>query len=167
MCADFSALMELALIEAFKAFEEGEVPIGAVVVSKKGDILGIAHNKPISSHDPTAHAEILAIRNASVKIANYRLTGCSLITTIEPCIMCMGAALHARIETLVFGAKDPKGGAAGSLYNLAEDSRLNHKITVVSGILEKECSDIMRSFFQKRRGTEEAVTGATRNRLVG
>ena len=167
MYADLSTFMELALMEAAKAFEEGEVPVGAVVASKEGDILGVAHNRPISSYDPTAHAEILAIRNASAKIGNYRLTDCSLITTIEPCIMCMGAAFHARIETLVFGAKDPKGGAAGSLYNLAEDSRLNHKIHVVSGILEKECGDIIRSFFQKRRGTEEAVTGATRNRLVG
>ena len=167
MCADLSALMELALMEASKAAEDGEVPVGAVVTSKEGDILAIAHNRSVSLHDPTAHAEILAMRNASAKIGNYRLTGCSLITTIEPCIMCMGAALHARIETLAFGAKDPKGGAAGSLYNMAEDTRLNHKIAVVSGILEKECSDIMRVFFQKRRGTEEAVTGATRNRLVG
>ena len=167
MCAYLSSLMELALMEASKAFEEGEVPVGAVVASKEGNVMGIAHNRSISLHDPTGHAEILAIRNASEKIGNYRLTGCYLITTIEPCIMCMGAALHARIETLVFGAKDPKGGAAGSLYNLAEDTRLNHKITVMSGILEKECSEIIRIFFQKRRGTEEAVTGATRNRLVG
>ena len=153
MCANFSNLMELALKDALTAFEEGEVPVGAVVVSEKGNILGIAHNRSVILHDPTAHAEILAIRCAAEKIGNYRLTGCSLITTIEPCIMCMGAALHARIETLVFGAKDPKGGAAGSLYNLSEDARLNHKITVVSGILEKECGDLIRSFFHERRSS--------------
>ena len=140
----------------------------------EGRILGKAHNLPISMNDPSAHAEILALRKAGIRIGNYRLEEATLVVTIEPCLMCMGAALQARIPRLVFGAFDPKAGAAGSLYDLASDGRLNHRIEVVHGILKEECAELMIRFFQNRRhektnarrGTEVVVTGSTRNRLV-
>ena len=147
----YELLMEQALIEARKGFDEGEVPVGAVVAGPDGDIIAKAHNQPIGLNDPTAHAEILALRGAGEALKNYRLNEVSLLVTIEPCLMCIGAAIHSRISTLVFGAFDPKGGAAGSLYNPANDTRLNHQIEIVSGIREKECSDLLKDFFRSRR----------------
>ena len=144
--------MTQALLEAEKAYLEGEVPVGAVVADPEGRILSRAHNQPISLCDPTAHAEILAIRKACRIKGNYRLNHCLLVATIEPCLMCMGTAIHARISMLAFGAHDPKGGAAGSLYNIPRDHRLNHRMEIVSGIMADECRALMRRFFQARRG---------------
>jgi tRNA(adenine34) deaminase len=169
---DFCGFMEIALGEGKEAFAQGEVPVGAVLVGPDGGILARAHNLTVSRNDPTAHAEILALRKAGVSRGNYRIGGTTLVVTVEPCPMCMGAALNARIDRLVFGAWDEKWGAAGSLYNLAADERLNHRIEVVAGVMERECRDLMRAFFhlrrgqRSRRGTEVVVTGSTRNRLV-
>jgi len=149
---DLYYLMTQAIIEAQRAFSEGEVPVGAVVAGPDGRILASAHNQPIALKDPTAHAEILALRQAGIAMGNYRLNECILVVTIEPCLMCMGAAIHARIARLVFGAFDAKGGAAGSLYDLSRDDRLNHRPEVVSGIMEEACQDLMRRFFRDRRG---------------
>ena len=156
MAIDFFHLMKHALMEAKKGFAKGEVPVGALLTDSDGNILTKAHNLPISHHDPTAHAEILVIRNAGEYYKNYRLTGSTLVVTLEPCIMCMGAALHARISRLVFGAFDPKSGAAGSLYELHEDRRFNHRIEVISGVLEKECSNLLQDFFRVRREKSHA-----------
>jgi tRNA(adenine34) deaminase len=147
----YELLMEQALIEAKKGFDEGEVPIGAVIAGPDGGIITSAHNQPIGLNDPTAHAEILALRRAGEVLKNYRLNDAILVVTIEPCIMCIGAAIQSRISTLIFGAFDPKGGAAGSLYNPANDTRLNHHIEIISGVREKECSDLLRDFFRSRR----------------
>jgi tRNA(adenine34) deaminase len=148
---DFYVLMEQALAEAEKGLGEGEVPIGALLVGPDGEIITSAHNQPIGLNDPTAHAEILVLRSAASIKQNYRLMGSTLIVTIEPCLMCMGALIQARVSRLVFGAFDPKAGAAGSIYNLAEDHRLNHRIEVVSGIMEKECSQLLQNFFRSKR----------------
>lgn len=144
--------MTKAIEEAESAFLEGEVPVGAVLAGSNGRILARAHNQPIALKDPTAHAEILALRQGGVAVGNYRLNECTLVVTIEPCLMCMGAAIHARIARLAFGAFDPKGGAAGSMYNLGRDDRLNHRIEIVSGIMEESCQELMRKFFRARRG---------------
>ncbi len=144
--------MARALKEAEKAYAKGEVPVGAVLADPEGRVLARAHNQPISRCDPTAHAEILAIRNACRIRGNYRLNGCLLVATIEPCLMCMGGAIHARVSTVVFGAHDKKGGAAGSLYDLSQDDRLNHRMEIVSGVMADEAKALMRSFFQARRG---------------
>lgn len=154
---DFFHLMKQALMEAEKGLAKGEVPVGALLTNSVGKILTKAHNLPISHHDPTAHAEILVIRNAGDYYKNYRLTGSTLVVTLEPCVMCMGAALHARISRLVFGAYDPKLGAAGSVYRLHEDRRFNHKIEVISGVMEKECSNQLRDFFRLRRKDDSVV----------
>ena len=151
MALDFYFWMEQALAEAKKGFAEGEVPIGALLVDHKGEVLAKTHNQPISLNDPTAHAEILALRAGGTICGNYRIEGASLIVTIEPCLMCMGAVLNARISRLVFGALDPKWGAAGSLYDLTRDARLNHRIEVTSGIMEEECARVVREFFRLRR----------------
>lgn len=143
--------MREALREAEKGFSEGEVPVGALIVHHDGRILATGHNRPISLQDPTAHAEVLVMRSAAACCGNYRLPGSTLVVTIEPCAMCMGAALNARISRLVFGAFDPKAGAAGSVFDLAGDSRLNHRIEVISGVLEGECSRVMQEFFGSRR----------------
>ena len=156
MIIDPYLLMKEALKEADKGFGEGEVPVGAVIADAGGVVIARAHNQPISKCDPTAHAEILALREAGLFCQNYRLEGATLAVTIEPCPMCMGAAVHARIARLVFGAPDPKWGAAGSLYNLAADNRLNHWIEVHRGIMEEECLSLMRGFFQSRRGEKES-----------
>lgn len=148
---DFCQLMHQALEEAKKGFSEGEVPVGAVLAASDGEIVARAHNQPIALNDPSAHAEILAMRKAGLAFKNYRLTGTILVVTIEPCLMCMGAALNGRIAQLVFGATDPKAGAAGSVYNLAGDERLNHKIEVIPNILEQECRALMQDFFKARR----------------
>ena len=161
-------------MEAEKGFAMGEVPVGALLSGPDGTIVARAHNQALARKDPTAHAEILVMRAGGAFYNNYRLVNTTLVVTIEPCLMCMGAALNARVSRLVFGALDPKSGAAGSLYNIASDSRLNHRIEVISGIMEKECRKIMQDFFHLRRmenkksgrGTEVVVTGSTRNRLV-
>ena len=171
---DVYDLMCQALSEAEKAADHGEVPVGALIADAEGRVLARAFNQTVSRNDPTAHSEILALREAAARCGNYRLPGTTLVVTLEPCPMCMGAALHARVARLVFGAFDPKGGAAGSLYNLADDERLNHRIEVVSGACQEECRDLLQAFFrarrkqagQERRGTEVVVTGSTRNRLV-
>ncbi|MCK8817103.1 tRNA adenosine(34) deaminase TadA [Natroniella sulfidigena] len=142
--------MELALQEAQKAFKKDEVPIGAVIV-KDDRIIAQAHNLKESLQDPTAHAEVLAIRQATNKLGGWRLSGSSLYVTIEPCPMCAGAIVQARINTLVYGANDLKAGAAGTLFNLVNDDRLNHRLEVNSGTLEERCSQIMKDFFKKLR----------------
>lgn len=143
--------MDLALAEARKAEQAGEVPVGAVIVSE-GEVIGRAFNQPISQNDPTAHAEIIALREASRRARNYRLSNSTLYCTVEPCMMCAGAMIHARLTRLVFGAPDPKAGAALSIYNVLTDPRLNHRVIVVSGIREDECAEILRQFFASRRG---------------
>jgi tRNA(adenine34) deaminase len=149
----FPLLMREALVEARKGLSEGEVPIGAVVAAQNGRILGRGHNRPVALDDPTAHAEINALRRAGALVGNYRLTGTALVVTIEPCIMCMGAAIQARVGLLVYGSSDPKGGAAGSLYDFSGDRRLNHRVKVVSGVLEEECRNLVVDFFKDRRIT--------------
>jgi tRNA(adenine34) deaminase len=148
---DHAIYMELAINEAKKAGQNCEVPIGAIIVDEKGAVISLAHNSTISLCDPCAHAEILALRNACTKTGNYRLLDMIIYVTIEPCIMCMGAIIHARLKKLVFGAFDPKWGAAGSLYNFAEDKRLNHKTEIIPGICEKECKALMQDFFKDKR----------------
>ena len=143
--------MALGLIEAKKAGQMGEVPIGAILVSDQGAVISAAHNRTIDLTDPTAHAEILVLRDAAQKINNYRLLNTTLYVTVEPCIMCMGAIVHARISNLVFGAGDPKWGAAGSLYDFSEDSRLNHRVNITKGICEQECRSLMQDFFRAKR----------------
>jgi tRNA(adenine34) deaminase len=142
--------MHEALTEAAKAGERGEVPVGAVVVAD-GEIVGRGHNQPIQSHDATAHAEIVAIRDAGRRLGNYRLTGATLYVTVEPCLMCVGAMVHARIGTLVFGTPEPKAGAIESTQPAHEHPALNHRLMVVSGVLAAECAGLMRRFFQERR----------------
>jgi tRNA(adenine34) deaminase len=143
--------MDLALGEARKAQSAGEVPVGAVIVSD-GVVIARAFNRPIGLHDPTAHAEIAAIREACAKQTNYRLSNATMYCTVEPCMMCAGAMIHARLTRLVFGTSDPKAGSAGSIYNVLTDPRLNHRVEVVSGILEEECATLLRDFFVHRRG---------------
>ena len=142
--------MGLALAEAQKAQAAGEVPVGAVIVSQ-GNVIGKGFNRPISGNDPTAHAEIVALRDASQHQQNYRLSNATLYCTVEPCMMCAGAIIHARIAKVVFGTPDPKAGAAGSIYNVLTDPRLNHRVEVLSGIREDECAALLRQFFSARR----------------
>jgi tRNA(adenine34) deaminase len=151
MGMDYNQLMGEALLEAEKALGKGEVPVGAVLAGPKGEILARGCNQPISLNDPTAHAEIISLKGAAAQCENYRLPGTTLVVTIEPCIMCMGAAINARVSRLVFGAFDPKAGAAGSIYNLYDDPRLNHRIEVISGIREKECRELLQDFFRSKR----------------
>lgn len=143
--------MQLALELAVQAAAVGEVPVGALVV-KDGEIIGRGYNAPISSHDPSAHAEIRAMRDAAQNIGNYRLVGCTLYVTLEPCAMCTGAIQHARIARLVYGASDPKTGACGSVVNLMEETRLNHHTEVESGVMAVECGGVLSAFFAARRG---------------
>jgi tRNA(adenine34) deaminase len=147
---EFEALMAAALEEAARAREAGEVPIGALV-SLDGEIIGRGFNQPISSGDPTAHAEIVAIRGAAKRIGNYRLTGATLVVTIEPCLMCVGALVHARIGTLVYGAPEPKSGAVTSTVRGGELPGHNHRFEVVAGVREAECRALMQAFFNERR----------------
>jgi tRNA(adenine34) deaminase len=139
-----------ALAEARHALAAGEVPVGAVVVLE-GAIIGQGHNRPIALSDPTAHAEILALRRAAERTGNYRLTGATLYATVEPCVMCAGAALHARVARLVYGAPDPKAGAVESLFQLLDDARLNHRMETVGGVLAVESAALLRAFFEVRR----------------
>ena len=142
--------MALALEQANKAEEEGEVPVGAILV-KDGLLIAKAHNQPISTNDPTAHAEIQLLRAAGKKLKNYRLTGTSLYVTLEPCAMCLGAIMHARIKRLVFGAYDPKTGVCGSSENLMDAKCFNHKIILVTGVMENESKKLLKNFFNSRR----------------
>ena len=151
MTSPHEKYMQLALEEAEKAGQMGEVPIGAILVAEDGTILTSAHNRTITMADPTAHAEILVLREAALKINNYRLLNTLLYVTVEPCIMCMGAIVHARISNVIFGTEDPKWGAAGSLYNFAGDKRLNHRVAVTKGVYEDECRSLVQEFFRARR----------------
>ena len=154
MDADFdSARMREALRLAVRAAERGEVPVGALVV-KNGKVVGRGYNAPISSKDPSAHAEIQALRVASTALGNYRLEGCSLYVTLEPCAMCAGAIMHARIERLIFGAADPKTGACGSVVDLFAEKKLNHHTTVTGGVLADEAGKLLSEFFSARRNAE-------------
>ena len=148
--ADDARYMALALAEARRAEDEGEVPVGAVVVMD-GRVMGRGRNRVIAASDPTAHAEILALREAAAASGNYRLTGAALYATLEPCAMCCGAAVNARVARVIYGAADPKAGAAESLYRLLEDARLNHRAAVSAGVLKQECGVLLSRFFQKRR----------------
>lgn len=145
--------MHLALAEAAKARALGEVPVGAVVV-KDGEVIATGFNRPIGLHDPTAHAEVQAMRAAAVVLGNYRLPGCTLYVTLEPCAMCAGAIQHARIARVVFGARDAKTGACGSVVNLFAELRLNHHATVTEGVLADACGQALTSFFRERRMRE-------------
>ncbi len=142
--------MRAALDEARRGLLDGEVPVGAVVVLD-GAIVGRAHNAPIALGDPTAHAEVLALREAGRKLGNYRLTGATLYATVEPCAMCCGAALNARVARVVYGAADPKAGAVVSLHRLLDDPRLNHRVDAVGGVLGDECGALLREFFETKR----------------
>jgi tRNA(adenine34) deaminase len=147
------ALMSAAIAEARHGALKGEVPVGAIVAhdDKGGEILAAAHNMPIALNDPTAHAEILAIRQAAATLGTYRLDGAALFVTLEPCVMCVGAMIHARIRRLYFGARDEKAGAIGSVYDIGRDGRLNHRIEVYPGVMERECSTLLSEFFRSLR----------------
>lgn len=142
--------MRAALEQALEARERGEVPVGAIVVLKDA-IVGRGFNQPIGSNDPTAHAEIVALRDAARSVANYRLTGATLYVTVEPCQMCVGAMVHARVARLVYGTKEPKAGAIESAMRAHEHPALNHRIDAIGGVLEEECRAVMQEFFQERR----------------
>lgn len=143
--------MERAIGEARKAFQDEEVPVGAVLVDADGEVVAAAYNQVIRLCDISAHAEILALRKAGQAFKNYRLPHTSLYVTIEPCIMCMGALIHARVQRIVYGAPDPKWGAAGSLYSLCEDNRLNHQPEIIAGVCEPVCKQLMLDFFKLKR----------------
>ena len=142
--------MRLALAQARLAQAAGEVPVGAVVV-RDGEVIGAGWNRPITGHDPTAHAEIVALREAARRLGNYRLPGCSLYVTLEPCAMCTGAIFHARIARVVYGASDPKTGVAGSVLDLYAEPRLNHHASIEGGVLAQACGELLRAFFAARR----------------
>ncbi len=144
--------MKMALAEARQVAERGEVPIGAVVVGPDGRILGRSGNRPIELHDPSGHAEMLAMRQAAGALGNYRLTGCTVFVTLEPCPMCAGAMVHARLARVVFAADDPKGGGLVSRYRIGSDGLLNHALVVEGGLLAEESSRLLREFFKARRG---------------
>lgn len=143
--------MRAALTLAQEAGSLGEVPVGAVVV-REGEIVGRGYNQPILRHDPTAHAEVMALRDAANNLGNYRLPHCELYVTLEPCVMCTGAIMHARIARVIFGARDPKTGVAGSVIDLYQEARLNHHAHVSGGLLAEECGQLLSSFFAARRG---------------
>ncbi|MCP4289389.1 MAG: tRNA adenosine(34) deaminase TadA [Gammaproteobacteria bacterium] len=143
--------MQRAIALAGRAEKEGEVPVGAVLV-RGGEIIGEGWNRPIGSHDPSAHAEINALRDAATRLQNYRLPATTLYVTLEPCPMCAGAIIHARVERVLYGTTDPKGGAAGSVFDLLpSDHRFNHRVAVEGGLLSDECGDQLRAFFRARR----------------
>jgi len=150
MISDVEA-MQSALAEAHKAAEAGEVPIGAIIVNE-GTVIGRGQNRVLRDNDPTAHAEIVAMREAAGALRNYRLNGCTLYVTLEPCAMCAGAMIHARLDRLVYAAADPKAGAAGSVLSVVNHPRLNHQMQVEQGILAEQSAELLRSFFRERRG---------------
>ena len=146
--------MQQALAQAEQAQQLGEVPVGAVLVDAQGQLLATGFNRTIIDHDPTAHAEIVALRAGAKQVQNYRLPGASLYVTLEPCAMCLGAMLHARLARVVFGAPDPKTGVCGSVLNLALEKQLNHHTQVEGGVLAQECGDTLRQFFKERRSKD-------------
>ncbi|MEU0370777.1 tRNA adenosine(34) deaminase TadA [Streptomyces sp. NPDC006283] len=148
--------MRLALGEADRAAQGGDVPVGAVVLSGDGTILAAGHNEREATGDPTAHAEVVAIRRAAAVVGEWRLTGCTLVVTLEPCTMCAGAIVQSRVERVVYGARDEKAGAAGSLWDVVRDRRLNHRPEVVLGVLEEECASQLTAFFRDRPGGRAA-----------
>ncbi len=148
--SQYESFMQAALEQAAAAEALGDVPIGAVVV-RDGRVVAAAHNRRIVDADPTAHAEMLAIRAAAAAMGDWRLSGCSMVVTLEPCCMCAGAIVLARMDRLVYGAADPKAGAVDTLYHLCEDPRLNHRLEVISGVLADQCSAVLSRFFQARR----------------
>jgi tRNA(adenine34) deaminase len=148
---NYSDAMGAALIEARRALDDGEVPIGAVVLDPSGAVIATAHNERELGSDPTAHAEVLALRRAGAALGAWNLEGCSLAVTLEPCTMCAGAIVLARIARLVFGAWDPKAGAVGSLWDVVRDRRLNHRPEVVAGVREDECGQLLADFFAAKR----------------
>ena len=152
--------MRLALDQARNAWLIGEVPVGAVVL-RRGQVIATGYNRPITEHDPTAHAEIVALRHAANLLGNYRLPECELVVTLEPCAMCAMALLHARIGRVVYGCRDPKTGAAGSVIDLFSELALNHRTRVEGGVMEAECSDLLRSFFVERRAAIRARHAVT------
>jgi len=143
--------MQLALDEARRALQHGDVPIGAVVLSATGEVLASAHNEREQHHDPTAHAEVVALRRAGAALGSWHLAGCTLAVTLEPCTMCAGAIVLARVSRLVLGAWDPKAGAVGSLWDVVRDRRINHRPEVAGGVREQECSELLRTFFGAKR----------------
>ena len=154
--------MRLALAQAERAREAGEVSVGAVIVQRGPDgpvLVAEGHNRPIGTHDPTAHAEIVALREAARQLGNYRLPDCELYVTLEPCAMCAMALMHARLRRVVFGATDPKTGAAGSVLNLFAEPRLNHHTTLVGDVLAEPCGEVLRAFFAERRASRRVPTG--------
>jgi len=148
--AEDERFMRMALREAARGAAEGEVPVGAVVVAE-GHVLARAHNQPVHLNDPSAHAEILALRRAARKLANYRLVGCDLYVTIEPCMMCAGAIVQARLRRVTFGARDPKAGACGSALRIIRHPTLNHRVELAGGVLAADCAAVIQEFFRKRR----------------
>ncbi len=146
--------MKLAVEQAGVAEENGDVPIGAVIV-REGQIIGRAYNQREQLQDPTAHAEIIALTQAAAALENWHLDGCTMYVTLEPCPMCAGALVLARMKRLVYGCSDPKAGACGSLYNIVQDERLNHRVEVTSGVLEAECSELLQKFFAERRSEQK------------
>lgn len=146
--------MRLALAQAAQAQQLGEVPVGAVLIDAQGELLATGLNRTIIDHDPTAHAEIVALRSGAQKVQNYRLPGASLYVTLEPCAMCLGAMMHARLARVVFGAPDPKTGVCGSVLNLALEKQLNHHTQVEGGVLAQQCGDTLRQFFKERRSKD-------------
>ena len=143
--------MRLALAEAQKAIKEGEVPVGAILVAPSGDIIARAHNRPITLNDPAGHAEILVLRQGASQLKNYRLPGHLLYVSLEPCVMCVGAMIQARLSLVVYGAADPKGGAIESVYRLGTDGKLNHRLEVKGGVLAEECTSLLQTFFKAKR----------------
>jgi tRNA(adenine34) deaminase len=158
--------MELALAEARRAWDRGEVPVGAVVV-RDGEVVATGFNQPIGSHDPSAHAEIVALRAAAARLGNYRLPGCELYVTLEPCAMCSGAMMHARLARVVYAALDPKTGACGSVLDLFSEARLNHHTEVVGGVLAEEASTMLKGFFAERRAAARRVAVEPAGTLPG
>jgi tRNA(adenine34) deaminase len=148
---DEERCMRQAMEQAQKAYAEGEVPVGAIVVDANGGVIGAGFNRTITDHDPSAHAEIVALRQAAAAMKNYRLPGATLFVTLEPCAMCMGAMLHARVARVVYAATDPKTGACGSVISVHDNSRLNHHTSVIGGLLANECGEMLRQFFRERR----------------
>jgi tRNA(adenine34) deaminase len=157
---DDAIYMRQALDQARNAWALGEVPVGAVVV-KDGEIIATGFNQPIGTHDPTAHAEIMALRAAAAILGNYRLPGCELFVTLEPCAMCSGAMLHSRLARVVYGASDPKTGACGSIVNLFEQGQLNHQTELVGGVLAQECGALLKEFFAERRAQQTVKNTGT------
>jgi tRNA(adenine34) deaminase len=151
-----SLFMQQAISQAHNAWALGEVPVGALVV-KDGQVIATGFNQPIGTHDPTAHAEIMALRAAATILGNYRLPGCELYVTLEPCAMCAGAMMHARLARVVFGASDPKTGVCGSIVNLFEQERLNHHTEVTGGVMAEECGKLLKDFFAERRLKQQST----------